>query len=220
MKLGEIKKLVEGTADAAFSISPDGLITSWNQAAVELFGVIQNDALGKTCGEVMRGVDECGKSCSESCSVLQKAKKHQPVKSYDIQVNTNGKPQWLNVSVLIVDEEKSTMPYTVHIARPADMQKRFELLMRDFVVRETNLPINNLNEIMSVKQTPTNNVELSKRELEILRCLASGTTTSKIAEELFISRTTVNNHIQNIMKKLDAHSRLEAVRRAEQARLI
>ena len=41
-----------------------------------------------------------------------------------------------------------------------------------------------------------------------------------IALKLFVSRTTVNNHVQRILKKLGAHTRLEAVRRAEQARLI
>ena len=42
----------------------------------------------------------------------------------------------------------------------------------------------------------------------------------QIADQLHISRTTVNNHIQRILRKLNAHSRLEALRRAEHARLI
>ncbi|MCC6328799.1 MAG: response regulator transcription factor, partial [Acidobacteria bacterium] len=37
---------------------------------------------------------------------------------------------------------------------------------------------------------------------------------------LHISRNTVDNHIQHILKKLNAHSRLEAVRRAELSGLI
>ena len=196
------------------------MITAWNRSAAELFGVNENDALGKSCSEILHGVDECGRACGEDCTIRQQARNHQPLKNYDIQVNANGKRQWCNISVLIVDEAKSTIPYTIHIARPADLQKRFELLVRDFVVSETNLPSVNLNEILSAKRTPTNITELSKREIEILRFLAKGTASQKIAEQLFISRTTVNNHIQHILKKLDAHTRLEAVRRAEQARLI
>jgi DNA-binding NarL/FixJ family response regulator len=56
--------------------------------------------------------------------------------------------------------------------------------------------------------------------LEVLRLLAKGETTESIADQLSISRTTVNNHIQHILHKLNAHTRLEAIRRAEHAGLI
>ena len=79
--------------------------------------------------------------------------------------------------------------------------------MRDFVVKETNLPTVNVNEILSAKCTPTSFTELSKRETEILRLMAKGEKTANIAEKLFISPTTVNNHIQHIFQKLDAHTR-------------
>jgi len=61
---------------------------------------------------------------------------------------------------------------------------------------------------------------LTDRELEILRLLGKGSTTSEVADQLHISRTTVNNHVQHILRKLDAHTRLEAIRRAEHAGLI
>jgi len=220
MRLGEIRKLVEGTADAAFALAPDGQIAAWNGAATDLFGLNEREALGKSCNEVLHGVDECGRVCSENCTVRQRAMGRQPLKSYDIQVQTGGKRQWCNVSIIIIDEATSTDPYTLHIVRPSDMQKRFELLVRDFVVTETSLPSVNVSEILSNKKTPTAATDLTKREFEILQCLAKGETTRKIAEKLFISRATTNNHVQHIIKKLGAHSRLEAVRRAEQAGLI
>ncbi len=220
MRLSEIKKLVEGTADAAFALDPDGRITAWNQAAESLFGVFRDEALGKGCAEVLHGVDECGRNCGDSCTIRQMAQNRQPLKSYDIQVRSGERPQWCSVSVLIVDESKSVHPHTVHIARPADLTKRFELLMRDFVVSETDLPPVHIDALRPARRTPTNFTELSTRETEILRAMARGAKSAEIAAELFISRTTVNNHIQHIFKKLDAHSRLEAVRRAEQAGLI
>lgn len=220
MKITEIKKLVEGTADAAFVIAPDGLITAWNQAAVELFGIVEKDAIGKFCSDVLHGIDECGRACNENCAIRQWAQNHQPLKNYDIHVETNGKRQWCNVSVLIVNEDRSNTPYTVHIARPAELRKRFEGLLRDFVVSETSLPSVNVGEILTSKKTPTAMTDLTRRELEILRHLAKGATTADIATELFISRSTTNNHIQNILKKFNAHSRLEVVQRAVQVGLI
>jgi len=58
---------------------------------------------------------------------------------------------------------------------------------------------------------------LTGRELEVLRLLASGTSTTAAAESLGISTATLRAHVQAVLRKLGAHSRLEAV--AEAARL-
>lgn len=220
MRLSEVKKLVEGTNDPTFALDSNGLVVAWNASATQLFGLAESDAVGRFCSEVVQGEDECGRSCSADCTIQHQARAHQPIKSYDIQVAAKGKRQWCNVSVLMVEAADSTPRYTIHIVRPADLQKRFELLMRDFVVSETSLSNVNVAEILSAKRAPTNFAKLTERETQILQHLSRGETTPKIAEALFISRTTANNHIQHILKKLGAHTRLEAVRRAEQAMLI
>ena len=53
--------------------------------------------------------------------------------------------------------------------------------------------------------------ELTKREMEIVQLLAEGLSNIEIAEQLTVSLNTVRNHVQNIITKLDAHSKLEAV---------
>jgi len=55
---------------------------------------------------------------------------------------------------------------------------------------------------------------LSEREVDVLKCLASGQTTAEIASGLFISENTVKTHIRHILEKLDASNRAEAVRKA------
>jgi DNA-binding NarL/FixJ family response regulator len=52
---------------------------------------------------------------------------------------------------------------------------------------------------------------LSEREHEVLRSLAAGEDTKDIADRLCISPATVRNHIQHILEKLGAHSRLQAL---------
>jgi DNA-binding NarL/FixJ family response regulator len=52
---------------------------------------------------------------------------------------------------------------------------------------------------------------LTARELEILELLADGTSGRAIAQRLYLSFNTVRNHVQNILDKLGAHSRLQAV---------
>jgi DNA-binding NarL/FixJ family response regulator len=62
--------------------------------------------------------------------------------------------------------------------------------------------------------------QLTAREKEILRLMAQGLDNRAIAEKLFISFTTVRGHVQNILEKLEAHSKLEAVARANRYGLI
>jgi len=62
--------------------------------------------------------------------------------------------------------------------------------------------------------------ELSARELEVLGLVARGCRVEDIASELVLSPHTVRNHIRNILVKLGAHSKVEAVATAVRAGLI
>ena len=52
--------------------------------------------------------------------------------------------------------------------------------------------------------------QLTYRELDVLRLLAEGLPGDAIARKLEISRNTVRTHVQNVLTKLQVHSRLEA----------
>ncbi len=70
-------------------------------------------------------------------------------------------------------------------------------------------------ELLALRQ-PT----LTGREIEVLELVAQGNTNRQIAELLFISESTVKNHIRNILDKLGLHSRSEAVLYAAREDLI
>lgn len=61
---------------------------------------------------------------------------------------------------------------------------------------------------------------LSERELEVLRLIAIGKRNREIATELFISEGTVKTHTNNIYRKLDVHSRTQALARAGELDLL
>ena len=54
-------------------------------------------------------------------------------------------------------------------------------------------------------------LRLSQREREVLELAAAGRTTTRIAEELYISPATVKTHFERISKRLDVHDRTAAV---------
>jgi DNA-binding NarL/FixJ family response regulator len=62
-------------------------------------------------------------------------------------------------------------------------------------------------------------MDLTRRELEILRLLTEGVSTAEAAQRLHVSQSTVRNHVQNLLSKLGVHSRLEAVAYATRNRL-
>jgi DNA-binding NarL/FixJ family response regulator len=61
---------------------------------------------------------------------------------------------------------------------------------------------------------------VSKREIDVLECLAQGLTTAQIASQLYVSDNTVKTHIRHILEKLDASNRAEAVSKASQLGLL
>jgi len=61
---------------------------------------------------------------------------------------------------------------------------------------------------------------LTPREQEVMRLLAEGLSRKEIAEKLFISPKTVENHRTNIMNKLDLHNSMDLVRFAARLGLI
>lgn len=69
-------------------------------------------------------------------------------------------------------------------------------------------------------QAERNRGLLSEREVEVLKCLARGQTTSQIASVLFISENTVKTHIRHILEKMEVNNRAEAVARAAQMDLL
>ncbi|KJY82035.1 LuxR family transcriptional regulator [Vibrio galatheae] len=69
--------------------------------------------------------------------------------------------------------------------------------------------------VVDTHTTPAT-VDLTTRELQILRCLMSGSSNIQIADDMFISEFTVKSHLQKIFKKLSVKNRVQAAAWAKQ----
>ena len=62
--------------------------------------------------------------------------------------------------------------------------------------------------------------ELTERETEVLKMVAKGMSYKQIAERLVLSHRTVQNHVQNTLRKLQMHNRVELTRYAIEHKLL
>jgi NarL family two-component system response regulator LiaR len=62
--------------------------------------------------------------------------------------------------------------------------------------------------------------DLTERERDVLRLMVQGLNNNEIADNLVVSRSTIKFHVSNILSKLHATSRTEAVALALQQKLI
>lgn len=76
------------------------------------------------------------------------------------------------------------------------------------------------NETSELNRSLISQLELSKRELEILNLLAQGHSNQEIASNLFVSLSTVKTHNQNLFEKLNVKRRTQAVEKARKLNLI
>jgi DNA-binding NarL/FixJ family response regulator len=61
---------------------------------------------------------------------------------------------------------------------------------------------------------------LSEREIEVLKLVANGMSNQEIGDELFITPSTVRNHISSILMKLQVDNRVQAAVRAVRSRMV
>ncbi|MFS4454892.1 response regulator transcription factor [Maribacter sp. 2304DJ31-5] len=63
-------------------------------------------------------------------------------------------------------------------------------------------------------------LELSKREYEVLKEIALGLSNKEIAQKLFLTESTIKTHVSNLLVKLNAKRRTQAVQIAKELHII
>ncbi len=208
MLAGELSKLLDGTADAAFAVNDQGLICTWNRAAEKFFGYPASEVLDKPCATLFQGRSTLGTQiCAEPCSLIDCALLHREIPNYDMEVKVrSGRRVWVNVSILVFRDERTNRHLVAHLMRDISRRKESEELTKKLVQiaqQVASLP----EETASLPPV----LPLTEQERRVLRALAEGKTPSAVARELGINPRTLRNHLHHINQKLHTHNRLEAV---------
>lgn len=213
----ELFAFLEGASDGVFAVRESGEICFWNRAAQELFGHPGEEALGRTCSELLHGVGALGTQvCHERCVELQCTLKPKSMPNFDLNATTrDGERKWVNISTIPYLNRRTQKTLIIHLARDISAQKSREEAFRKMVAVSREVCAMEASPNGAAPVTP-----LSSQELEILRMFAAGKDAPRIANALGISPQTLRNHLHHINKKLRTHNRLEAVTHAVQRHLI
>jgi PAS domain S-box-containing protein len=215
----EVFALFEQTADAAYAVTRDGEICSWNTAAERLFGYPAAEVLGRHIEDVFDAYDALG--TEPLAGGLEAASRHWPeapggMPSFDLDVRVrSGGRLWINVSTIVFDNQRTGRRLLIRLARDITQRRhKEEVFARMLDVARTVVSLND----ESPHHSPVE--PLSAQERRILTLFAEGGNPAAIARKLKISPQTLRNHLHHINRKLRTHNRLEAVTHAQRRGLI
>jgi len=213
----ELFSLLEGTADAAFAVSDQGEICSWNKAAEKLFGYGAAEAVGNTCHNLLKGRGSAGAEFPGTCCrMMSSAARRSEIPNFELQVKVrSGRRVWVNVSTLVFENSRSHRRLIVRLAHDITQDKKNEELLQKMMDVSRQL-----SKIPAVALRPEPITPLSEQEREILRSFSMGKNSAEIARRLRITLQTLRNHLHHINQKLHTHNRLEAVTHAMQRKLL
>jgi PAS domain S-box-containing protein len=216
----ELFALLEQTAEAAYSVTIDGEICSWNASAEQLFGYHAREAISRNIDEVFDARDTLGTQAL--AGGLEAATRRWDgasggIPNFDLEVRTrSGDRLWVNISTIIFDNHRTGRRLFVRLAHDITHRRHKEDLLNRMV--GTAREVVSLTEEESVDHAPIE--PLSEQERRILTLFAEGSNPATIAHTLNISGQTLRNHLHHINRKLRTHSRLEAVTHAQRRGII
>jgi PAS domain S-box-containing protein len=215
----ELFALLEHTADAAYSVSGNGEIRSWNAAAERLFGYAAEEVIGRNIDDVLDARDSLGTDALAGGADAAARQWDAPTggtPAFDLEIRTrSGDRIWINVSTIVFDNQRTRRRLFVRLARDVDQRRRKEALLAQMLAAARQVVA--INDEAS-DQAPVE--VLSSQERTILTLFAEGRNSTAIARTLKISPQTLRNHLHHINRKLRTHTRLEAVTHAQRRGLI
>jgi PAS domain S-box-containing protein len=225
------------SGESLFATGRSLQVIAWSAGAERLLGFSANEALGKSCCQLISCDSGPEKPlCHEYFAGVLSGSMKDPIPSFDCPMRTkSGRDVPVNVSTVLVSSEQPEQTVLIHLLRDLSHElETFDLLHRvaSHAAKLTSKRLHSQGAPPLIPASPaalgaakTGEVggglpSITAREKEVLLLLAEGTSTDALAGRLFISPRTARNHIQNLLAKLGVHSRLEAVALARSRGLI
>jgi len=215
----ELFALLEHTADAAYTVTADGEICSWNRAAEKMLGYSADEVLHRNIDDVLKARDAMGTPAlggGREATTRSWTDTSGGVPNFDLEVQTcASEKMWVNVSTIVYNNSRTGRQLFVRLMHDVDQRHRNEELLSRMIEAARQL--------VQIAESPSSHAPvtpLSEQERRILGLFAEGNDPATIAAKLSISAQTLRNHLHHINRKLRTHNRLEAVTHAQRRGLI
>ena len=214
MRLDAISQFLETAPFGAYVMSIDQTIVSWNQAAERILGYSSDQVLGRRCYEVVTGLAPGGftPECLLGCPSLRSLRGGEiPNAVTMLMLCESGERKAVSLTPMIVAPPGEDAPFLIHLfdepAEEEEGEQAADSLRSE--LREQGADV--VSDAPAADSTSAGFGRLTQRELEVLRLVAAGWSTQRIAESLSISPHTVRNHVRHFRGKLNATTKLDAV---------
>lgn len=207
-----------------YIISPRGNILDVNVAACEVLGYQKEELLGKPLSVIY-----ASQSRARMADLLEKSDKTAGLRDEEMVIVTKrGEKRTVLLSVRSVLDAGGKLIHSTSVQVDITERKRMEEKLRETQMQLTDSIASVTEAIERYERPPGADSQafrtdrsseagreklqdLTKREREILHLLVCGVSTRRMAQLLDVRLSTVRNHLQNVLSKLELHSRLECV---------
>jgi len=210
--------LMARAVEGVFAIDGEQRVIFWNQACEKMTGISAAAALGDNCHDVLKGRDTYGRPlCRANCPLCELSKGGPPPAQLPMRItHADGTALQFSVGTMLIPSSRQNQWNVVHVMRRGRQCGKEGQHSCDEISDGAESATSPHSQTTSCQMAAS---LLTSREREILRLLADGAGVMPMSDRLHISVTTVRNHIQRLMAKLDVHSRAEAVAYAHRHRL-
>jgi PAS domain S-box-containing protein len=202
--------IVESSSDAMIGKTLRGVITSWNSGAERMYGYTAEAIVGQNVSVLIPR-----ERPDELSRMLAHVAGGERIEHFDTtRRRADGTIFDVSVSISPIRDQAGVIVGASTVTRDLTDRRRAEAAIRDLQerldrARRTRTLEQPLGAIRSVHQGLASH--LGTREVEVLCLMATGISNKALAQRLHLSLNTVRNHVQSVLYKLHAHSKLEAV---------
>lgn len=214
MNTDSLINLLDSLHYGAYAVSLEQKILCWNRSAERILGLRSREVVGRRCYDVLQGSTSGSLTpeCVGGCPSIRHLRAGLVPSTTRLRMMTgSGERKWVHVTAMVIASRFQDTPLMVHLFDDSEEAKGLDEAKDAFRDSLTDSG----TRVVTYEPPPASEgrggSDLSRRELEVLRLVALGWDTPRIATELGISRHTVRNHIRNLRHKLNASTKLEAV---------
>lgn len=171
-----------------------------NAPACELLGAVRSEIIGRPFHAVAEFRDVFGnRVCMDGCPIHDMVRRGEPIQAYDLDLATpTGLTLRVRISVVVLlGPEPGNYRMVYHVSPSAAPEA-----VRPQAPHAVEVPGNGKG---------SDELRFTRRERQILNRLVAGDRAREISQSLGIRPNTLRSHTQNILRKLGARSKVEAV---------